>query len=89
MTDDLQRLLRLAAKELVLAAEEPDAIKKSHHQEFADRHFSAALALDRSAAGTVPVRSWLDLIPTWLRTKKGGRRHNGAEGHCQSKCTLR
>jgi len=52
MTDSLENLLTLAARELVLAAEEADPIKKSHHQEFADRYFAQALLLNRDPVGS-------------------------------------
>jgi translation initiation factor 2 alpha subunit (eIF-2alpha) len=63
MTKDVEGWLALAAKELVLAAEELDPIKKSHHLEFADRYFAAATAMkDELTSPSQPRQSWLGSI---------------------------
>ena len=54
MTNDAQILFARAAKEMVLAAEEPDPIKRSHHQEFADRYLAEALASKGGAKPSKP-----------------------------------
>ena len=74
MTNDARGLLRLAAKELVLAAEESDPIKKSHHQEFADRYFAAAAVLRDELALSKRLQRSLGSISRslneWFRSRR-------------------
>jgi hypothetical protein len=45
MRSDVEDLLERAAQERALAASEKDYLKRSHHEEFADRYLAEAFAL--------------------------------------------
>jgi hypothetical protein len=50
MRSDVEELLERAAQERAIAAAEGDYLKRSHHEEFADRYLAEALALTRNGA---------------------------------------
>lgn len=48
MSDTVETLLMQAARERSFAVAEKDYLKRSHHEEFADRYATEALALSRT-----------------------------------------
>lgn len=64
MRSDVEELLAQAARERALAASEPDHLKRSHHEEFADRYLAQALAVtaDAKLKATADHNRWPQVL---------------------------
>jgi hypothetical protein len=57
MTNEFQQLRLLAAQERAIALVDPDPLKRSHHEEFADRYLAQARSLELALkAGSINER---------------------------------